>query len=48
MNVEFTPEQLALRDSVRSLLTAQAAPATAKTQITNQNASGPQIWWCSL
>ena len=44
MNVEFTPEQLALRDSVRSLLTAQAAPAMLRRLWATDTGRSPRLW----
>jgi alkylation response protein AidB-like acyl-CoA dehydrogenase len=44
VNVEFTPEQLALRDSVRSLLTAQASAAMLRQLWATDTGRSPRLW----
>src|SRR6202044_2699191 len=44
VNIEFTPEQLALRDSVRSPLTAQASPAMLRQLWATDTGRSPRLW----
>ena len=44
MNLGFSPEQLALRDSVRDLLTAHATPAALRELWGTSTGRSPQLW----
>ena len=44
MNLEFTPEQLAFRDSVRELLAASASPPALRDLWTTETGRSPALW----